>query len=71
MNNERAKVKEIPGFERDPTTRAIINTDRNAYENHMRTKNRNRQKDLEIAKLKSDILELKGLVKTLVDKIDG
>ena len=39
MNNERAKVKEIPGFERDPTTRAIINTDRNAYENHMRTKN--------------------------------
>jgi len=69
MSNQ--KVKELPTFERDPITRAIINTDKAGYEAHMLRKRKNREKNLEIAQLKSEVSDLKSLVIQLMDKIDG
>ena len=68
---DRLKVRELPSFVRDPSTRAIINTDRDAYEAHMLRKRNMKKKDAEITELKAEVSELKSLVQTLVDKIDG
>ena len=68
---QRLKVKELPGFVRDPVTKALINTDRSAYDAHMLKRQNIERKELEIKELRSEIEELKFLVTQLTDKING
>ena len=68
---QRLKVKELPGFVRDPVTKALINTDRSAYDAHMLKRQNIERKESEIKELRSEIEELKFLVTQLTDKING
>tara|TARA_R100001510_G_C7649736_1_gene207194 strand:+ start:2360 stop:2575 length:216 start_codon:yes stop_codon:yes gene_type:complete len=71
MDSDWQRVKGLDGFHRDPASRALINTNKEAYVSYMENKRRSKQKNLEIQALKNEVSELKALVKTLVDKIDG
>ena len=71
MSNDWAKVKGLSSFERDPVSRALINTNTDAYNEYMDRREKDKHKKLEIAKLKTEVSELKSLVKQLMDKLDG
>ena len=71
MSNDWAKVKGLSSFERDPVSRALINTNTDAYNEYMDRREKDKHKKLEITKLKTEVSELKSLVKQLMDKLDG
>jgi len=54
---------------RDPNSTAIINTDRDAYQNYLDARNRKLQERDEIETLKSDVAELKDLMMQLLQKL--
>jgi len=74
MMTDYIPVKDYPDLVRDPNTDQIINTNTNAYEQYM---NRRRQRKLEkekslsveedLASLKSEMSEIKSLLKELVN----
>ena len=73
MANKKVKVKDNPGLERDTATKAIINTNNDAYLSR-RTQikaNENKQKldtqqSKDIDNLKSDVAEIKKMLQKLI-----
>lgn len=70
-----AKVKDNPNLVRDQGTRAIINTDKHAYEIYMserafreQTLHKNMSLENDINIVKQDIQELKSLIITLINQ---
>ena len=55
---------------RDPASNAIINTDTSQYDAYIKARNNARKKDRTLEELRSEIDELKLLVKTLVENKD-
>ena len=64
----KKKVENLPGFEKDTTTNAVINTNSTAIVNRKQQKKALLQKDNEIEKMKADIEELKKIIKKLGSK---
>ena len=54
---------------RDPNSTAIVNTDKDAYQNYLDARNRKLQKRTEIEILKNDVAELKDLMMQLLQKL--
>lgn len=54
---------------RDPNSQAIINTDKNAYENYLEARNRKLSELNEIETLKNDVAELKDMMRLLIEKL--
>ena len=63
------QIKDNPKLFRDESSKAIINTDVQAFENYMINKRKKINEKKEFETLKSDVNELKDLVKTLINKI--
>lgn len=63
---EKALVEDNPFLERDMYSKAVVSRDRDAYHRRIATKTAKRQKDAEIESLKSEISELKQIVKSLI-----
>lgn len=59
-------VENYPNLYRDEKTGAIINTDSSAYSNYIKLKNAKLAEKDEIAKLKTDVEEIKTLLQQLV-----
>jgi len=55
---------------RDPSSNAIINTDQSAYDAYKRARREAKRKEEEMSSLKSEVDELKELVKSLAQKVD-
>tara|TARA_B100000287_G_scaffold368551_1_gene364853 strand:- start:269 stop:490 length:222 start_codon:yes stop_codon:yes gene_type:complete len=55
---------------RDPSSNAILNTDNVQYEAYKKARAEARRKDRDLNDLRSEVEELKNLVKTLVSKED-
>ena len=55
---------------RDPMSNAILNTDTTQYDAYIKARNSAKQKDRTLEELRSEIDELKELVKDLVRKED-
>lgn len=71
MAKKTAKVEENLDLIRDLTSNAIINTNSNAYEarlNQIAKEKLDRQQSTDIEDLKTDIAEIKKLLKTLASK---
>lgn len=66
MSKEFLKVEGEEGLYRDPTSKAIINKNKKAWLNHKVRRRKLQEKNQEIENLKSDVAELKELVKQLV-----
>ena len=64
----KKKVKELPGYEKDTITNAVINTNSTAFANRRDQKEALLQKDNEIEQMKADIEELKKIIKKLGSK---
>lgn len=60
-------VEGHPNLYRDETTGAIINCDNLSYNQYIRTVNNRYNQRLEIEKIKSDIDEIKSLLKEIVN----
>jgi hypothetical protein len=69
MKEEFSIVEDNPNLIRDNYSKAIINTDTEAYEAYIKRKNIILEKDKETADLKQEVAELKDLVKELINKI--
>lgn len=63
---EKALVEDNPSLERDMYSKAIVSKDRGAYQRRLAIRNTRKQKNAEIESLKSEISELKQLVKSLI-----
>lgn len=61
------KVEETQ-YVRDINSKAILNTNRNALENYKLARKQKEQEISDINSMKQDILELKELVKKLIEK---
>ena len=55
---------------RDPASNAILNTDTTQYDAYIKARENAKQKDRTLEELRSEIDELKALVKDLVRKED-
>jgi hypothetical protein len=64
----KKKVQELPGYEKDTITNAVINTNSTAFANRRDQKEALLQKDNEIEQMKADIEELKKIIKKLGSK---
>ena len=64
----RKKVDDLPDFEKDSVTQAVINTNSTAIVNRKQQKKALLQKDNEIEQMKADIEELKKIIKKLGSK---
>ena len=60
-----AKVKDLPGFEKDMNTNVVINTNSDAFKSRRAQKAALQEKEQELLQMKKDIEELKKLVKGL------
>ena len=60
-----AKVKDLPGFEKDMDTNVVINTNSDALKSRRAQKAALQEKEQELLQMKKDIEELKKLVKGL------
>ena len=65
MNYKR--IEQDHDYVRDPETNAIINTNNQAYENYMKSKKLRNSRKKEIEELKSEISEIKNMLKCLID----
>lgn len=61
----RKKVDDLPDFEKDSVTQAVINTNGKAFESRREQMAKVAEKDARIDRLENDIAELKKLVKGL------
>lgn len=73
MANKKLKVKDNPGLERDTATKAIINTNNDAYLSRRTqikaTENKQKldtQQSKDIDNLKSDVAEIKKMLQKLI-----
>lgn len=56
---------------RDEQTQAIINKDKEEYDSYILRRNKLRREREEIKNLKNEVSDLKKLITTLIEKIDG
>ena len=75
---ELIPVEGKSGFYRDPESTAVINCDKKAYSDYMKRKKISKAKSNELNKMKEDLDnvkgelgELKGLLSTLVQKLNN
>ena len=75
---ELIPVEGKSGFYRDPESTAVINCDRKAYSDYMKRKKISKAKSNELDKMKEDLNnvkgelgEIKGLLSTLVQKLNN
>ena len=61
-------VKEEKNLRRDPHSKAVINTDIQSYRNYMKRVNRFDKTEREIDNLKTEVQEIKELLKILVER---
>ena len=61
------KVEGHPNLYRDENTGAILNCDENSYLNYVRSRERRNVQNEEIDKIKSDIEEIKSLLKQIIN----
>ena len=59
----KKKVEELPGYEKDTVTNAVINTNSNAFLNRRNQKQILQEKEDELDKMRADIEELKKLLR--------
>lgn len=64
-------VKENKGLFRDEKTNSIINCDDLQYEQYMKLKSIKTKEKTELEELKSDINEIKSVLKILLEKINN
>tara|TARA_R100001509_G_C4852837_1_gene210685 strand:+ start:977 stop:1189 length:213 start_codon:yes stop_codon:yes gene_type:complete len=69
MKEEFSIVEENPNLIRDNHSKAIINTDTEAYEAYIKRKKIILEKDKVTEDLRQEVSELKDLVKELIKKI--
>lgn len=62
------KIKDNPSLVRDSQNRAIINTNPDEYIAAKRRSAKAKQENQQMAQMKSEIAELKELVKTLINR---
>ncbi len=65
---KKTKVNELPDFEKDSVTHAVINTNSSAFSARRDQLQKLKDKDGEIQQMKSDIEELKKIIKKLGSK---
>ena len=75
---ELIPVEGKSGFYRDPESTAVINCDKKAYSDYMKRKKISKAKSNELNKMKEDLYnvkgelgEIKGLLSTLVQKLNN
>ena len=75
--NEYVKVKDHLNLERDPRTNAILNTNKNEYEEYIERRNKRRSEsqrvgdlESEVKDIKNDLNEIKSLLLDLARKQD-
>ena len=78
---EKLKIKDAPGWVKDPTTKAVLNTDKSALEAHKENRKKNilinsMENDLngvktEIEELKSDIKDIKDILLQFINSKTG
>ena len=61
-------VKNHPGLYRDENTNAIVNCSTEQFQEYMKLKNKNIQKESRIENLEKEISELKQLIQQLLNK---
>jgi len=66
-NEDLIPVKGHPDLFRDRETGAIVNTDRSGYKNYMRMKEQKMREKQELDTIKSDIEEIKLLLRQLTN----
>tara|TARA_R100000353_G_scaffold72638_2_gene55572 strand:+ start:592 stop:804 length:213 start_codon:yes stop_codon:yes gene_type:complete len=54
---------------RDENTNAILNSDKIGYENYIRMRNKNKDREIEMKSMKEEIEELKSMLNDLASKI--
>ena len=64
----KKKVNELPDFEKDTVTNAVINTNTSAFSARRDQLDKLKAKESEIETMKSDIEELKKIIKKLGSK---
>lgn len=64
----RATVVDNPTLERDMSTNAVINRNKNEYFRRLQVKKANKAKDQELETLKSEVSQLKELVHSLLSQ---
>jgi hypothetical protein len=64
----RATVVDNPTLERDMSTNAVINKNKNEYFRRLQVKKANKAKDQELETLKSEVSQLKELVHSLLSQ---
>ncbi len=62
---KRIKVKDNVALERDRSSNAVINTSETAYKQRLKQKQTQKQNREEIDQIKSDLAEIKALIKQL------
>ena len=65
------KVEGHSNLYRDEESGAIINTDSTAYDKYVKSIENSEMKKQELDKIKSDIVEIKSLLKDLINKNVG
>jgi len=63
-------IENNPSLYRDPESGAILNCSSSDYDNYMHHKNLVIQDQNEIQKLKSDVDEIKDMMKLILSKLD-
>ena len=64
------KVKDHTGLVRDSESNAILNNSDKEYDEYIRLKNKALTEKQEIANLKEEVGELKGMMKLILEKLD-
>jgi hypothetical protein len=64
----KKKVENLPGFEKDTATNAVINTNSTAFANRREQRSIMKSKDAELEQMKKDLEEIKTLLKKLGKK---
>jgi hypothetical protein len=65
----KLKVQDHEHLVKDTKTHAVLNTDLTSLEAYRAQRNKQRQKDDEIMRLKEDVKEIKDILQLLVEKI--
>jgi len=64
----KKKVENLPSFEKDTDTYAVINTNSTAFANRREQRSIMKSKDAELEQMKKDLEEIKTLLKKLGKK---
>ena len=64
----KKKVEDLPGYEKDTVTNAVINANSNAFLNRRNQKQMLQEKEDELDRMRADIEELKKIIKKLGSK---